>query len=419
MSEDSVPKAFDEQSDVSAAAQKLFSYLMFLPFMLAPLLAVQFPKALAFMLPICGLLGAGTLFFGLKQKPEMFKGAFIYAVCVLALAAASFLWAIYPDGVLERVAKLAPLLVFSLLFMGTARAGQSAISLPCLMHGILVVSSVSAMFLSADILAEGYLYRLVRGALDAPLYSTAVYNKGAIVIIVMALCAFMLHPAGPTLKRAVWLIPLGIMLYMIQSQATQVGIVLALLVYFLFPYKYSWAWIGAFMLIVMGFAFKPIIAPIAYDELAQTVQDMGYMQQAYAAHRLEIWDYVSREVWASPFIGHGIEFTRNFDGFDSAKVFLPVVNPMHPHSFILQIWIEFGVIGVAFALCGVGFLMKSIYGIEDMRVKRTAFSTLAVIMFMASITFGMWQSWWVVFILTVMALFVVAAGKSAEAAKNA
>ncbi len=409
MSEDNVPKAFDEQSGASSFVEKTFSYFMFLPFTLAPFLAVLFPKALAFALPVCGVLGAGVLFFGLKQKPALLKGPLIYAACVLVLATASFFWAIYPDGVLERVAKLAPLILFSLLFMGVARAGRGFISLPCLMAGILAIASLSALLLSADILSNGYLYRLSRGALDAPLYSTAVYNKGSIVIMVMALCAYMLHPAGPTLKRALWLIPLALMLYVVQSQATQVGLALALLLYFAFPYKFRWAWIGAFIFVVMGFAFKPVIAPMAYDEFAQSVQNMGYMQQAYAAHRLEIWDYVSREIWSSPFIGHGIEFTRNFDGFDSAKVFLPEVNPMHPHSFILQTWLEFGVVGIALALSGIGILMKNIYMIEDIRIKRTAFSTLAVLTFMASITFGMWQGWWVVFILTVAALFIVAA----------
>lgn len=401
------PNAALESSGASPFITKVFAFFMILPFAAAPVLSVHFSKSLAYIMPACGLIGALVLFAGFKRIPDLPKGLMTYAGAVLALAAASILWAFYPDEATERVIKLVVLIVFSLLFIGTARAGRDQIPISGLMDAALIACSFAALLLTADILNDGFFYRLTRGELETPLYSTAVYNKASIVIAVIAACAFLLHPAGATLKRAFFLIPLIGMLYFIQGQAIQVGVAIGLIIYCLFPYKFRWAWLVAYVLIVAGFAAKPIIAPVAYNELAQSFQSVEYMQQAYAAHRLEIWDYISREIWASPFIGHGIEFTRSFDGFDSAKVFLPEVNPIHPHSFILQIWIEFGMLGAVFALIGIGLLMKSIYGIENVRTKRTAFSALAVLMFIASITFNLWQSWWLVFLLMVAALFMM------------
>ena len=35
------------------------------------------------------------------------------------------------------------------------------------------------------------------------------------------------------------------------------------------------------------------------------------------------------------------------------------------------------------------------------------FASLAAMIFIASVAFGMWQSWWVVFVITVAAMFAV------------
>lgn len=400
MSEDSV-------SEKQRVVVRLLTFFIALPFVSAPVLSIFFPKVLAYIMPVSGLIGAGILFFGLARKPKLPEGLLNYAVLVLILIAASNLWAFYPEEAMDRTIKLLLLIPFSLLFIAVMYSGASLIKRDTIMHAILVSASIAALILSVDILSQGYIYLLTRGASDTELYSTAVYNKGSIVIVVLGMCAFMLHSAGPTVKRALRLLPIAVMLFVIQSQATQVGLVLAAVIFLLFPYKYRWAWVGAFMLVTIGLAIKPLIAPMAYEQLAESFQNVGYMQQAYAAHRLEIWDYVSREIWISPIIGHGLEFTREFNGFDSAKIFLPEVNPMHPHSFILQIWIEFGIVGIALTIAGVGALIRTIYNLEDTKVKRTAFAALAAIMFIASITFGLWQGWWMVFMMMVAALFVL------------
>ena len=80
---------------------------------------------------------------------------------------------------------------------------------------------------------------------------------------------------------------------------------------------------------------------------------------------------------------------------------------MHPHSFILQIWIELGALGIVIAFLGIGALMRAIYKITDVHIRKTAFAALTVLVFIASVAFGMWQSWWVVFVITVAAMFAV------------
>ncbi len=400
MSEDSV-------SEKQSVAVRLLTFFIALPFASAPVLSVFFPKILAFIMPVCGLTAAGILFFGFSRKPKLPQGLLNYAILVLALIAASNLWAFFPEEALDRTIRVLALIPFSLLFIAVAYVGAALVKRDIIMHSVLVSASIAALILSVDILSDGYIYLLTRGEPDTELYSTAVYNKGSIVIMVLGMCAFMLHSSGPTLKRAVRLLPIALMLFVIQSQAAQVSLALGAAVFLLFPYKYRWAWVGSFMLVAIGLAIKPLIAPTAYEQLAESFQSVGYMQQAYAAHRLEIWDYVSREIWSSPVIGHGIEFTRSFKEFDSARNFLPEVNPMHPHSFILQIWIEFGMVGVALTIAGIGALIRAIYNIEDANIKRTAFAALASVMFIAGITFGLWQGWWLAFLMMIAALFVL------------
>jgi len=394
-------------SQQHGVASRLLTFFVFLPLVTAPFLGVLTPKAIAYVTPVCGFLGAVFLWLAYGKKPIFPKYVWFFTLIMLALVGLSGLWAVYPDEAFKRAIKLFLLIPLSLVFVGVLLAARPSINISRLMQFTLIACSLSAVFLTIDIMAEGFLYRLIRGELDSMLYSTAVYNKGSIVIMVMSLCAFMLHPSGPSFKNLVWFVPIVAMLFVIQSQATQIGLMLAVFIYAVFPHKYRWAWIVAFVFVAAGMIVKPFIAPELYNSLAQDVQQLPMMQQAYAAHRLEIWDYVSRQVWKSPFIGHGLEFTREFDSFDSRKVFLPEVNPMHPHSFILQIWIELGALGIAIAFLGIGALMRAIYKITDMHIRKSAFAALTVLVFIASVAFGMWQSWWVVFVITVAAMFAV------------
>ena len=398
-------------SDAVSASKEQYNkalvFILALPFIVAPIAGVHFPKINAFVLPVCGLFGLVAYVLSYRAIPPLPKGLVIFILGALAVVTLSLINIPDNDDSIERVKKLWILMPFSAVFVALCAAGKT---LPTqkLFRVVKIICAIAACILTADLLTGSPFYKYTRDMSDSDPFSTAVYNKGAIITALMGLSAFLIEKK--TRLDYLLVLPLFVMLACVQSQAVQIGAAVLFVIYFFYPYifKYKALWIVTFLIIVAGGMGKPFIVSYLYEYCAKTLSTTPVMNQAYAAHRLEIWDYVAKEVWSSPFWGHGIEFTRSYEGFESAKQYLPSASTTHPHSFIMQLWIEFGVGGVILALTAIGWFMRSIYNISDNQTKRTALSALLVMLFMADITFGLWQSWWLVFMFMLTAFFALA-----------
>jgi O-antigen ligase len=102
--------------------------------------------------------------------------------------------------------------------------------------------------------------------------------------------------------------------------------------------------------------------------------------------RLRIWGFVA-ERWAEhPLRGAGLDASRTF----------PQVVPLHPHNGTLQLWFELGLPG---ALLGALFWLWLWRRIGDCAARSrlhgaTAAATATVYLTISSVSFGLWQEWW-------------------------
>ncbi len=110
--------------------------------------------------------------------------------------------------------------------------------------------------------------------------------------------------------------------------------------------------------------------------------------------RVEIWHQVDDLIRARPVLGYG---------FDAARA---VVQYIHPHNGLLQVWLELGVIGVALfltwsALALVGLQRRG----QDRAALATILATALTVSVFWEVSFGIWQGWWLAAIgLTFIAL---------------
>lgn len=127
-----------------------------------------------------------------------------------------------------------------------------------------------------------------------------------------------------------------------------------------------------------------------------------------AAHRLMIWQTAADHISQNPLLGHGFDSSRSlYDDGDKivtyfaqddpprawANLFEPI--PLHPHNGVLQVWLELGGVGAALLL---GALLSLLYvivrwsagGIET----AACMGLFASSLFIFSVSFGAWQSWW-------------------------
>ena len=102
--------------------------------------------------------------------------------------------------------------------------------------------------------------------------------------------------------------------------------------------------------------------------------------------RLRIWGFVADRWAQSPLRGAGLDASRAF----------PNAVPLHPHNGPLQLWFELGLPG---ALLGTLFwlwLWRRIGACaqHDRLQGATAAATATVYLTISSVSFGLWQEWW-------------------------
>jgi len=135
-----------------------------------------------------------------------------------------------------------------------------------------------------------------------------------------------------------------------------------------------------------------------------------------SAHRAIIWGFVGEKIAERPILGWGLDSSREVGGEETREqVFVDgtrfwssqqSVLPLHPHNFVLQIWLETGAVGAAL----VAGLLLSLLRLAARRggPHRLAFeATFAAAICVALVSFGIWQAWWLSS-LWLFAVFAVA-----------
>ena len=119
-----------------------------------------------------------------------------------------------------------------------------------------------------------------------------------------------------------------------------------------------------------------------------------------AVHRIKIWEFTARKISERPVLGWGMNASKHLpDGkstvYSASGTILGEVLPLHPHNLILQIRLELGFVGVLILLClGYYFLKVTQQGVKSDLVKAIILGQFMTFFIVASLSFGLWQAWW-------------------------
>jgi O-antigen ligase len=100
---------------------------------------------------------------------------------------------------------------------------------------------------------------------------------------------------------------------------------------------------------------------------------------------------VAGRIHEKPWLGHGIEATKNF----ISPVRLPVndtTGVLHPHNSYLQIWVELGLAGALIA-CMLAILVLRRINQSPIENQPLYFGVFAGIVSLLATGYGLWQSW--------------------------
>ena len=371
------------------------------------------PRTLAFMPSLTGIGFALTLAFTTKQFIGPKKQELILCALILTFALLSSFWAPEQNFAIVRAIKIALIILPGLLLVNISRhvTGSDKISILPILVGL---HFIAALFFMTEKLSD---HQILEWVLDKEINSFKL-NRSFVVFILFSLpVLFLIQTAhfGKVKKIALFcfvLLTTITTLSVTESQTAQVTFVVGLFFLLIFPIKCRFT----FKALATGLVLLTLLLPFLIQPLKSAVPEeilLGkLLREASMVHRLEVWSYAADKALASPIYGNGIEALR----FMKAEQWMEhqkSYNALHAHNVVLQIWAEFGIIGIILGIAFLLYLFRSVDHVEDLQTRRL-YLTLFMACFSISLTgYGFWQGWQLGLFILISA-FVLAIGRSRQ-----
>ncbi|MBP7190406.1 MAG: O-antigen ligase family protein [Rickettsiaceae bacterium] len=118
-----------------------------------------------------------------------------------------------------------------------------------------------------------------------------------------------------------------------------------------------------------------------------------------AKHRLFIWNFAAKKAVLQPFLGHGFGSSKHiaskYDVVNYGQYEWNLL-PLHPHNNSLQILLETGLVGLLLFVLFIDSILKfAIKNSGNTALSATVLSCFISYFFVSMISFGMWQTWWI------------------------
>jgi len=359
------------------------------------------PRATVIVLPAVTIAAYALSVRGPAFTHRALPGALLPALPLLAIAILSAAWALEPATSLSRGLRLiVEVGLATLLFVLVPRAPGPALRR---LIGALAVGLIGASLLAlVDVNLGGLLSAWARPN-RVPI-GIAYSLSGALhALFALPLAVALWRIGRPILAGAVLLSILSIIA--VGSSTATLAVPLALL-----------ATIGVLALpalrwLVLGIQLAALLAmPLA---LPISVNERGcdlLGSRTSALHRIAIWNFAHEQWRERPILGWGLESSRDLGAKRQVQYMagcaVPGGNadppptdealPLHPHSFIVQIWLELGAPGALAMAWLITHLSLRAWRAAPDRWGFAATTGFSVAAFtIASSSYGLWQSWWV------------------------
>ncbi|MBA4749730.1 MAG: O-antigen ligase family protein [Alphaproteobacteria bacterium] len=393
---------------------------------LTPVMLVMFRHFLPTWTTICALVALGGL-----QRRELFKTrpSLLWSaplgMCVFWMLASSF-WAPDISKALGLVTKIL-FMLGAVLILSLYLRQQSEECVKKIMSALCWGMGTIALWLALESALGTGLRYFFEMRVFAPSRTDALlyYNTGT-----TGLCLF-LWPVLWFIAR--WRSDVSLMIFVcvipffmtfenhVSPLALMLGAVFFTLTYF-FQKKFIYTFAALTFVGMMG---APQIT-LRYLQPEKVEQVLPQTAKGSYIHRLWIWRYVAHRALEKPLLGWGLESSRDIELkqgllWGSEKFCFPFGGkvpyegcaneaiPLHPHNVALQLWLELGAVGAvlfSFFFCGSLIWIAHLPVSRSLRASMVSAFTCALVI--SSISFGFWQSKWVMtMIVTALLLHVM------------
>jgi len=164
-------------------------------------------------------------------------------------------------------------------------------------------------------------------------------------------------------------------------------------------------------LLVFATALYTLLTPAIPNLLPDPTNPQSSLSRYYGLseiHRYMIWNTTYNHIKDKPIFGHGLDSTRALYSHEDKittqvdmkvtgkkhKIFAEPI-PLHPHNAFLQVWLELGVVGaglLAFFLVKILSLVQKVT--RNHWEAAVCYGVFASGLTISSLSYGIWQSWW-------------------------
>lgn len=391
-------------------------------YILSLALCLMVPRALSFLPSVISLGGVLYLWAQNRSLPPFSKHFLYFMLAFGGLAILSAAWAPDPSYSFCKSWKIAAILISGVFPLMAARAVTSD---TLHKHGIItalaLTCSLAAIIISFEYSSNFLLTRIVTRVPDdiiqwpASIKMGFLMNRSSVFLVLLCLpTLLMLRTCDMPKHRknalsALMAFTVGLVLLTTQSQTAQIAAVVALPMFF-YPARKRLARRAMLYSVLCAMLVAPLLAVPAQRYLIATGANdaqQGFLIDASIPHRVEVWKFVSEQIFKSPLYGHGVESTRSLRAGYIMK-HMRSDSVIHPHNAVLQIWVEFGMIGIALAMA---FVMWLILRLDTLPAALQRYHSMFFIVMLGvlSMGYGLWQVWLIGMIQTLVALALMAA----------
>ena len=327
-------------------------------------------------------------------------GSICTEILIILYALASCFWSIAP-----KTSILIFLQLGAIIFL--ARFLVHKVSFP-INHRIILAITIFYI----EKFSNGFISQFFRSLTSNPKgFHLSWLDRGCSLISITTWpMIYMLIKDGRRLLAGLVYAIVLIMLLQSDNMAGLVGYLLASIGYMMLTLsRMKLAWLIKFS-VMLYIVIMPIASKL--EDPRFIAKEYGNVIPISYIHRLLIWNFVATEALEHPVFGQGIgtaKFTPIKDEnrfFYKDEMLSPL--PLHPHNNVLQIFLELGLVGLGLFAIYIWQIMSKIRNIsvtnEDISWGASGYALFINYFFIGMVSFGFWQSWWMLSILFVMVL---------------
>ncbi|MFW5679110.1 MAG: O-antigen ligase family protein [Pseudomonadota bacterium] len=378
---------------------------------LTPAIMVVWRQAAVAIFPLLALLLVAAVLRAGKGRhlaaalrEELRRPLGIATVVALAYMGASITWAINPDDAASRFQDVLLTVLVAAVLLTAARllpARAVALALPL---GL----AIAALLL----LANAYTDSAVNAWLGRGDRASHLNRAANAIVVFLPLAAALLFARGQRLA-AVALVGLAAVAVMgTQSWASRLVLVLVLLAA---PLALRWP-LAMHRLLLAAIVVSILTMPVLAGRLNALIPDTVHAFVGYSSLTIrgEAWQEYAALVHLRPILGFGLQGAR-----DPATTFaspaMATVDPalyahaqdlnehqrmllsfLHPHNLPLQVWVDLGAVGAAFAILLVVLVFRRMERLAPPFLPAATLAALALFV-IACVGYGAWTAWWLGF----------------------